>query len=147
MSQPLAAYNTLAGSRGNTSNCSLNDPATPCDDRLRHLCGLGKVTLNLNFQGPLGRPRSRQLEGLVLVQQLSMRLADSDRSLGDDFVLGLRGIISWPILLYHCLGDLPLPKTVHTFVCRARFIKFFRQTDLSNRLRLLAFTSRSANFP
>lgn len=56
------------------------------DDRFRYLGGLGKVELNLDFYGPLSRPRSYQLEGLGLVQQLSMRLADSDWMLGARYV-------------------------------------------------------------
>jgi len=56
------------------------------DDRIRYLGGLGKAELNLDFYGLLGRPRSYQLEALGLVQQLSMRLADSDWLLGARYV-------------------------------------------------------------
>ena len=55
-------------------------------DRWRYLGGLGKVDLNLDFYGPLGRPNSYSLRGLGLVQQLSMRLADSDWMVGGRYV-------------------------------------------------------------
>jgi hypothetical protein len=57
------------------------------DDRFRYLGGLGKVALNLDFYGPLDRPRRFELEGVGLVQQLSMRLADSDWLIGGRYVL------------------------------------------------------------
>jgi hypothetical protein len=56
------------------------------NDRFRYLGGVGKVDLNLDFYGPLGNPRSYQLEGWGLVQQLSMRLAESDWLLGGRYV-------------------------------------------------------------
>ena len=56
------------------------------DDRFRYLGGLGKAGLNLDYYGPLGRPRSYRLDGLGLVQQLTMRLADSDWMLGGRYV-------------------------------------------------------------
>lgn len=52
------------------------------DDRYRYLGGLGKVDLNLDFYGPLGKPRGYELEGLGLLQQVSMRLGDSDWLVG-----------------------------------------------------------------
>jgi len=57
------------------------------DDRFRYLGGLGKVSLNLDFYGPLDRPRNFELDGLGLVQQLSMRVADSDWLIGGRYVL------------------------------------------------------------
>lgn len=57
------------------------------DDRFRYLGGVGKIALNLDFYGPLDRPRTFELEGAGLVQQLSMRLADSDWLIGGRYVL------------------------------------------------------------
>jgi hypothetical protein len=40
------------------------------DDRLRYRGGVGKAALNLDFYGPLDRPRRIELEGVGLMQQL-----------------------------------------------------------------------------
>ena len=51
-------------------------------DRWRYLGDSAKVD-PISIYGPLGRPNSYSLRGLWPVQQLSMRLADSDWMVGD----------------------------------------------------------------
>jgi len=51
-------------------------------DRVRLLGGGGTVSLNLDYYGPLGRGIGYQLEGSGLMQQISVRLGESDWLLG-----------------------------------------------------------------
>ncbi|MFM1892613.1 MAG: hypothetical protein RLZ44_1690 [Pseudomonadota bacterium] len=88
--QPLAPPNISAVGGFKTENGSWGAGAGMFrswrEDRFRYLGGLGKVSLNLDFYGPLNRPRSYELEGLGLVQQLSMRLGQSHWMLGGRYV-------------------------------------------------------------
>jgi len=55
-------------------------------DRIRYLGGIGKVDANLEYFGLSNQPRSYELQGFGLVQQLLFRLGDSHWYVGPRYV-------------------------------------------------------------
>lgn len=51
-------------------------------DRYRYLGGIGTVDAQLDYYGPLGRPRAYRLEGIGLMQQFQARAGDTDWFIG-----------------------------------------------------------------
>ena len=78
----VGGFATQNGSRGGL----LGHHHTWERDSYRYLGGIGKVELNLNFYGLLGKPRAYSLESVAMVQQLLARVARTDWFVGGRYV-------------------------------------------------------------
>jgi hypothetical protein len=56
------------------------------NDQYRYLGGLGKFSINLDYYGPLNRPRALNIDAIGTVQQLTSRIKNSNWMLGGRYV-------------------------------------------------------------
>lgn len=78
----IGAFKTENGSKG----ALLGGFRSFDNDKYRYTGGLGKVSLNLDYYGPLNNPRQFNIDGLGLMQQLTRRIADSNWMIGGRYV-------------------------------------------------------------
>ena len=78
----IGAFKTENGSQG----AILGGFRSFADDQYRYTGGIGKVSFNLDYYGPLNNPRRFKIDGIGLMQQLTSRLGDSNWMLGGRYV-------------------------------------------------------------
>ena len=78
----LGGFKTENGSKGVFGGAF----RTFSQDQYRYLGGLGKVSINLDYYGPLNQPRKLNIEGVGTLQKFTSRINDSNWMFGGKYV-------------------------------------------------------------